>query len=249
MTARRWLLPLAAVLLALATAVATLPARWLLLAVPADAPVVPVDASGTIWNGQAQLAIGPPGMRRTLPQAVTWRWHWLAGVGPAARVVHPWLAGPLEIAPGLRGARLGQGTLTLPAVALTAAGAPLNTLEPGGQLALAWPALDLGDLPSKGPLLQLTWSNASSARVRVQPLGDYQASLAADGAGGLDLQVRTVRGALRIEGHGQDHNGRWRFDGQALPAPDTDAATRDALEPLLSALGAYRNGISQLRFP
>lgn len=249
MKARRWLLPLAVILLALAAAVATLPARWLLLAVPADAPIVPVDASGTIWNGQAQLALGPPGMRRTLPQPVVWHWHWLAGVGPAARLVHPWLAAPLEIAPGLGGARLGQGTLTLPAAALIAAGAPLNTLDPGGQLALSWPALEVGDPPSKGPLLQLTWSNASSARVRVQPLGDYQAALATDGAGGLDLQVHTVRGALRVEGHGQGRGGHWRFDGQAMPAPDTDTATRDALEPLLSTLGTYRNGISQLRFP
>jgi general secretion pathway protein N len=249
MKTRRWLLPAAAVLLALAAAVATLPARWLLLAVPADAPVIPVDASGTIWNGQAQLAVGPPGMRRTLPDAVAWSWHWVQGIGPAAHVVHPWLAAPVEIAPGLGGARLGQGKLTLPAGALTAAGAPLNTIDPGGQLAVAWPALDLGDLPSKGPLLQLTWSNASSALVRVQPLGDYQAALAADGAGGMDLRVQTLRGALRVEGHGQGRNGNWHFDGQARPAPDTDTATRDALEPLLSMLGSYRNGVSQLRFP
>jgi general secretion pathway protein N len=220
-----------------------------LIAVPADAPVALVDASGTVWDGEARVAIGPPGQRRTLPQAVAWRWHWLAGVGPAARVAHPWLAAPLEIAPALGGARLGQGRLTLPAAALAVAGAPLNTIDPGGQLAVTWPALDLGDLPSRGPLLQLTWSNASSARVRVQPLGDYQAALAADGAGGLDLQVHTLRGALRIEGHGQARQGRWRFDGQALPAADADAATRDALEPLLSTLGAYRNGVSQLRFP
>ncbi|OZI63086.1 type II secretion system protein N [Bordetella genomosp. 11] len=249
MMLRRWPLPLAAVLVALVAAVATLPARWLLLAVPANALLVPVDASGTLWNGQARLAVGPPGMRRTLPQPVSWSWHWLAGIGPAARVTHPWLRGPLEIAPRPGGTRLGQGTLTLPAATLAAAGAPLNTIEPGGQLALSWPALDLGDPPSKGALLQLTWSNASSARVRVQPLGDYQAALAADGAGGLDLQVHTVRGALRVEGHGQDRDGRWRFEGQARPAPDTDAATRDALEPLLGVLGAYRNGVSQLRFP
>jgi general secretion pathway protein N len=249
MKARRWLLPAMAMLLGLAAALAILPARWLMRAFPSAWPVAVVDASGTLWNGQAQLAIGPPGMRRTLPQPVAWRWHWVEGTGLAAQVEHPWLAAPLEIAPGLGGTRLGQGRLTLPADALTAAGAPLNTLEPGGQLALAWPALNLGDLRSKGPLLQLTWSNASSTRVRVQPLGDYQAALAADGAGGLDLRVQTVRGPLRIEGHGQDHAGRWRFDGQASPAPDIDAAVRDALTPMLSALGTYRNGVSQLRFP
>jgi general secretion pathway protein N len=247
--ARHWLLPATALLLGLAAALAVLPARWLLRVFPSAWPVVVVDASGTIWNGQAQLAIGPPGMRRTLPQPISWHWHWVDGIGPAAQVEHPWLAMPLEIAPGLGGTRLGQGRLTLPADVLTAIGAPLNILGPGGQLRLVWPALNLGDLPSKEPLLQLTWSNASSTRVRVQPLGDYQAALTDDGAGGLALRVQTLRGPLRIEGQGEAHADRWRFDGQAGPAPNIDAATRDALTPLLSALGIYRNGVSQLRFP
>jgi general secretion pathway protein N len=247
--ARRWLLPAAAVLLALAAALYVLPARWLLLAMPANTPVSVVDASGTIWSGQARLAIGPAGMRRTLPDAIAWQWHWVEGIGPAARVEHPWLAAPVEIAPRLGGARMGQGKLTMPAGALAAMGAPLNTLEPGGELSLTWPALDLGDVAPKGPLLQLTWSHASSTRVRVQPLGDYQAALTSDGAGGMSLHVQTLRGPLRVEGQGQEHGGRWRFDGQAGPAPDTDEATQDALEPLLSVLGRYRNGVSQLRFP
>jgi general secretion pathway protein N len=249
MKARSWLLPATAVCVALAAALAVLPARWLLQAFPTDALITVVDASGSIWNGQAQVAIGPPGLRRTLPQPFSWRWHWVPGIGPAAQVAHPWLAAPVEMAPGLRGIRMGQGRLNLPADALVAIGAPLNTLEPGGQLALAWPALTLGVLPSAASPLQLTWTQASSSLVRVQPLGDYQASLSVDAQGHPDLRVRTLRGALRIDGHGQDQAGRWRFDGQASPAPDTDTATRDALQPLLSALGSYRNGISQLRFP
>ncbi len=249
MKARRWLLHATAVCVALAAALAVLPARWLLHAFPADALITVVDASGSIWNGQAQVAIGPPGLRRTLPQAFSWRWHWVSGIGPAARLAHPWLAAPVEMAPGLHGIRMGQGRLTLPADALTAIGAPLNTLEPGGQLALAWPALELGTLPSAASPLQLTWTQASSSLVRVQPLGDYQASLSTDAQGRPDLRVRTLRGALRIDGHGQDRTGHWRFDGQASLAPDTDTATRDALQPLLSALGSYRNGVSQLRFP
>ncbi|OZI20995.1 hypothetical protein CAL26_26495 [Bordetella genomosp. 9] len=249
MRARRWLLPAGAACVALVAALAVLPARWLLRAFPADGPISVVDASGSVWNGQAQVAVGPPGLRRTLPQAFSWRWHWAAGVGPAAQFTHPWLATPVEVAPGLRGIRLGQGRLNLPADALTAIGAPLNTLEPGGQLALAWPAMDLGALPPGTSPLQLTWTQASSTLVRVQPLGDYQASLSADPQGHLDLRIRTLRGALRVDGQGRDQAGRWRFDGQASPAPDTDTATRDALQPLLSALGNYRNGVSQLRFP
>jgi general secretion pathway protein N len=249
MKARRWTLPATAVLLASAAALAVLPARWLLRVLPAAWPVTAVDASGTVWSGQARLAIGPPGRRRTLPQAVSWQWHWVQGVGPAAQLVHPWLAAPVQIAPGLHGARLGQGRLTMPASALATAGAPLDTLEPAGQMTLTWPALNLGNLPSKGVLLRLTWSGASSARVPGRPLGDYQALLDADGAGGMDLRVQTVRGPLHVEGHGQQRGGRWRYDGLAHPADDTDPATRAALAPLLGALGATRDGVSRMQYP
>jgi len=249
MTARRFLLPALALAVALASALAVLPARWLLRLLPATWPVAMVDASGTVWRGSARVALGPPGGRRTLPDAVAWRWHWLDGTGVAAQLSHPWLAGNLEVAPRLGRVRLGRGGLTLPATALTAIGAPFNTLEPGGELALSWPALELGGTLPAGPLLQLTWSRASSARVPVQPLGDYRASLDADGKGTLNLQVRTLSGALRIEGHGQGAGRRWRFEGSAQPAPDADPAVRDALTPLLGTLGAYRGGVSRLQFP
>ena len=249
MSARRLLLPALAVAVALAAALAVLPARWLIRIVPRDWPMAVVDASGTVWNGRARLALGQPGLRRTLPDPVAWQWHWVDGVGISARISHPWLAAPLEVAPGLAGVRLGKGKAALPATALLAIGAPFNTLEPGGELALAWPAMTLGGRPPAGPLLQLTWSRASSARVRVQPLGDYRVSLASDGGKGLDLRIQTLQGPLRIEGAGHGSGSRWRFDGQAQPAPDTDPATRDALVPLLGTLGAYRGGVSRLQFP
>src|SRR5690606_19992022 len=139
MNARRLLLPILAAAAALAAALAVLPARWLIWAIPPDWPLAVVDATGTVWNGRVRLALGQPGLRRTLPDPVAWQWHWVAGVGISARVSHPWLTAPVEIAPGLGGARLGKGGLRLPATALLAAGAPFNTLEPGGELALSWP--------------------------------------------------------------------------------------------------------------
>ena len=44
---------------ALASALAVLPARWLLAVLPPAWPVALVDASGTVWQGQALIAVGP----------------------------------------------------------------------------------------------------------------------------------------------------------------------------------------------
>ena len=66
-------------LLALACSVAallaalSLPARWLLLAAP-QGGIVSADAGGTIWNGSAWIALGPPA--RAAAAGLQWQWHW-----------------------------------------------------------------------------------------------------------------------------------------------------------------------------
>lgn len=243
------LLAPAALLVALGAALAVLPARWLIGLVPDDWPMAIVDASGSVWRGQALVAVGPAGMRRTLPDPFAWRWQWRSGTGPVAAVEHPWLQGPLALAPRWNGVRVGAQTLRLPATALAAAGAPLNTLAPRGSLELSWPSRDIGGTMAAGSLLQLTWRDAGSALSRVQPLGSYQAALSVDDKSAVALQLRTLAGPLRIEGSGGYAQGRLRFAGQAQAAPGSDAATRDALDPLLRMLGPRRDGVTRLQFP
>ena len=78
---RGLLLALACSVAALLAALSALPARWLLLAAPQGGIVSLADAGGTIWNGSAWIALGPPGARRMLPQAcngngIGARWKW-----------------------------------------------------------------------------------------------------------------------------------------------------------------------------
>ncbi|MEI2414711.1 type II secretion system protein N [Orrella sp. JC864] len=249
MRLRRLLLPLAALLVALAAALALLPARWLMAWIPAHWPVAVVDAAGSIWQGSALVAVGPPGMRRTLPEAVRWHWRWSAQ-GPAMRIVHPWLAGPVILAPGLAGLHVSAQSLRLPATTLAALGAPLNTLEPGGQLTAAWPALRLPGPPPEGAVLTLQWLDASSARVPIQPLGSYRARLLGREDGSLALLIDSQKGPLLVQAEGQLKRSRLvRLDGTVQPAADAAPEIREALVPILGLLGPRKNDVTTLKLP
>ena len=249
MKARRILLPLAALGLASACALAVLPARWLMAWLPDGLPLSIADASGSIWNGRALVALGPPGLQRTLPDSVQWQWQW-HGLAPAVRVSHPWLAGPLLLEIGLGAVRVSAQSLRLPASTLAIVGAPLNTLEPSGQLSAAWPALTLGAGPIAGPLLTLQWTDAASSRVRVRPLGSYRAQFTGQGDGTVALKIDSPKGPLLVEAQGTLARSRLRgFSGTARPAPNLDPDTREALLPLLSLLGPSKNDIPTLRLP
>ncbi|OWT70188.1 MULTISPECIES: type II secretion system protein N [unclassified Achromobacter] len=238
----------AGVLVALAAALAVLPARWLMRLVDDDGLFAIVDASGTIWNGTALLALGPAGARRTLPQPVSWQWTW-----HGVMLAHPWLGSTVRLAPAWRGLAtptfsVSAGTMRLPAEILSAFGSPVNTLAPGGNLEVRWPDYDAG--VARGPeLLQVQWSDATSALSIVRPLGSYrlQAMQGKGGGKGNDVQVMltTLNGPLKVQASGVWNGRRLTLNGTAEPdaaAPDT---TRAGLETLLSAIGR-RNGPQSL---
>src|ERR1700754_875022 len=92
-------------------------------------PIAIIDATGTVWDGTALLALGPPGARRTVAEPVAWHWGW-HGID----VRHAWLAGPVHLTPSWRGVAVSEQSRRLPADMLAALGAPFNTLAPGGQI-------------------------------------------------------------------------------------------------------------------
>ncbi|WYX59984.1 hypothetical protein WJ967_23135 [Achromobacter xylosoxidans] len=134
---------------------AVLPARWLLALQPDDAPLVLADAAGTLWNGAAWIALGPPGARRMLPQPLHWQWRWSS---LTLELSHPWLQGPLRAGLGWDGVAVSAQSLRLPATVLPALGAPWNTLAPEGTLEISWQALRLG-----AALPQAPWPSCAGA--------------------------------------------------------------------------------------
>lgn len=232
----RWsLLPACALVAGLLSALAVLPARWLIFATDADWPIAIVDATGTVWNGTALLAVGPPGARRTAPEPVSWHWGW-GGVD----VTHPWLLGPLRLTPTWHGISVSAQSLRAPADMLASLGAPFNTFAPAGQIELQWPAYTPGSAAA-GTLLDIHWRDAASALSSVHPLGDYRLLVTHSGKGGAALTLSTQSGMLQLQGSGTWDGHRLRMKGKAEPAPDAPDSTRAALSGLLSAVG-LRNG-------
>lgn len=224
----------ALVCIALATALAVMPARWLPRALPADGLIALVDADGSVWQGHAQLALGPPGNRRSLPTRAAWTWQWAKG--PGVSINHPWLESPLLLRLAGSDLVLPANMLRLPADTLAALGAPFNTLQPTGELLLRWPAQRLGGGLPQGELLTVQWDDAAAVLSRARPLGSYRARLSGDGRG-LDLLVDTLTGVLQVQGSGRWERGALNFSGAAEPAATATASQREALQGLLSALG------------
>ncbi|MDZ5615848.1 type II secretion system protein N [Achromobacter xylosoxidans] len=213
---------------------AVLPARWLLALQPDDAPLVLADAAGTLWNGAAWIALGPPGARRMLPQPLHWQWRWSS---LTLELSHPWLQGPLRAGLGWDGVAVSAQSLRLPATVLPALGAPWNTLAPEGALEISWQALRLGAALPQAPLAELRWRDAATALSPVAPVGTYVLRVRGDGRAGATLALSTDSGPLAVTGQGSLDARGVRFQGQATFAAGATEAERGALDGLMSALG------------
>ncbi len=238
------------ILLACCAALAVLPARWLMIAVPADWPLAIVDASGTVWSGTATVAIGTPARRRTVAEPLSWRLSLANGL--KLIVSHSWLNGPLSLTPTWKGIGITAQTLQVPVAALATLDARIAAVSPGGELSFTWPATFLGQSgrPPGSKLLDIRWRNAVSALTPIRPLGDYALALTQNARSGADLVLSTQQGPLMLNGNGVlSPDERFRFTGTAQTDPAASADIHTALQDLLAALGPHRNNQTTLRFP
>lgn len=240
----RWTLLLA---VACTAALWILPARWVMAWIPESFPVIVTDATGTLWEANATMAVGVDGLRRTLPDPLHWRLAFDGG--PQLVLTHPWLRGPLKLTPSWQGLRMSAQSLQLPASVLTTAHAMFNALDPGGDVLLEWPELILGQrvVPAKGDtrLLSAQWRNASSSLARVRPLGVYTLVLSQSADSNVGMALRTNRGPWMMEGAGSlSPSGRMKFDGKAWVDASAGSHTHAALQGLLDAMdpGSGQNG-------
>lgn len=233
-----WLALLFAV--AVTAALCVLPARWAIALIPESSPVQVTDASGSLWEASATVAVGMGGLRRTLPDPLRWALS-LKG-GPHLALAHPWLRGPLTVRLGWQGLRLSAQSLQLPASALTTVHGMLNTLDPGGEVLIEWPELYLrrGVAAASGNtrLLLAQWRNASSSLTRIRPMGEYTLALSQGGNDNVTLTLATSKGPWMMEGTGTlSRSGRVRFDGKAWVQESANADTHAALQSVLDAIG------------
>ncbi|TAL68375.1 MAG: type II secretion system protein N [Burkholderiaceae bacterium] len=219
------------------------PASWLAqwVARRTDGHVVLAQARGTIWNGSAQLVLAAGAgsqLALILPGRLAWRLRPAWGA-LLARVDAPCCtAQPLQlrISPRWDGARLAlaDGRSQWPAAVLAGLGAPWNTVQLEGTLALSSSTLSLewtdGRLDISGQA-QLDAVGLSSRLSTLKPMGSYRMTL--NGGATPTLTLQTLQGSLQLTGSGRWVGSRLRFNGVASAAPAHEAA----LTNLLNILG------------
>jgi general secretion pathway protein N len=231
MAVRALFIALAVVLAAAATTAVRAPAAWLGDWLAARSNVRLLDARGTIWSGSALLGVSNGRETTLVPGRLEWRVERLSTNALFARIVHPWLSAPLEVSFGARGIAFAQGGAHVPAAVLAAAGAPFNTLRPGGVLDVRWTDAALRGAALRGEV-QVDWRDAQSALSTVVPLGSYRLRIFGDG-NSPTLELLTLSGPLHLRGAGKMSGSHVKFNGVASAEP----AMQPALDGLLGLLG------------
>ena len=213
------------------TIVARAPAAWLGDWLETHGRLRLLDARGTVWHGSGLLGISNGRETTLIPGRVEWTIDALAPSRVAARVSHPWLASPVALAFSTSEMRIAKGSARLPAGVLAGAGAPFNTLRPGGMLEVAWTDTQIRGTALTGEL-QVDWRDAQSALSTVVPLGSYR--IRVKGTGGIPtVDLATLAGPLQMQGKGTMEGSRIRFNGIATAEP----SMLGSLNGLLGLLG------------
>ena len=228
---KRLLMALAVVLTVIVVVAIRAPAAWLADAVAARTKRRLGDARGTLWHGAARLGVSNGRETTLLPGRLEWTVTGVQTNRVWARLSHDWLTSAVDIGLGPAGAHFAKGSARLPAAVLAAAGAPFNTLRPGGVLELRWSEADLSGTALNGEL-QVDWRDAQSALSPVVPLGSYRLRVAGT-AGPPSLELQTLSGPLEMRGSGKMEGSHIRFRGVAAVQRDM----QPALNGLLGLLG------------
>jgi len=238
-----WLL--AGIVSAAFTVLFFLPAAWIASVVEkqTEGRLTLGDAQGTLWRGSAFIggaASASDAVTPLLPGRFSWRLSPLillssvdaelensAALSQTVKVTgdwHQWQVSPAAI--------------LLPAERLSALGAPLNTVQPSGQMRLSWGPLQLarqgGTIGVTGSM-NLDLNDIASRLSPIKPLGSYNLSLDWRGLQAT-ATLRTIKGPMLLSGAGKLDNGRLQFSGKA----EAETGQEERLANLLSLLGQRR---------
>lgn len=237
---------LAAIASVAVTVLACLPATWLAatLEMQTGGRLTLGDAEGTLWDGSAYIG-GAPGGNNPVTPLLPGRFAWkvsptvLLGRVDVELENSAALSEPVRINGSWTQWQISHATLTLPAERLAALGAPLNTIQPSGEMRLSWQllqlALDKGNLKVNGSM-HLTMDNVASRLSPVKPLGDYDLKLDWKGSE-ANVALKTLRGKMLLDGSGTIRSGRLQFSGTA----QAETGQEEKLANLLYLLGQRRN--------
>jgi general secretion pathway protein N len=227
------------------TALVFMPATWMaaLLEKQTMGRLTLGDAQGTLWNGSAFIGAAPSGaapVTPLLPGRFSWQLSPMVLLGrvnlelanPAA------LSQPVSVTGSWNQWQVSPSSILLPAERLVSLGAPLNTVQPSGDMRLSWGPLLLtrhGDVVEMVGQMNLEMTDIASRLSPIKPLGAY--NLAFDWRGRqAQLALKTVKGPMLLSGSGTLRDGRLQFSGQA----EAEAGQEERLANLLNLLGQRR---------
>lgn len=231
-SAVRW--SFAAIVLYCVFLISMLPASFAARALPAELELV--ASHGTFWRGSGDMRHGEVHFPNVQWRVVAWR---LLKGEIALRVNLDDSQGSATVISDDEELRVVAADVTVPAALLTAIIPELDLWQPRGNLHIVSDGFVLGHDHAVGRI-ELNWQDASLNLSRIKPLGNYRATIAAEGAR-AKLNVATGKGALVVAGAGEwsAQNGIV-FNGTAKA--DSAPELRDLLRLIgeEDSNGAYR---------
>lgn len=227
------------------TALAFLPATWMasMLEQQTAGRLTLGDAQGTLWRGSAFIGGAPSGsdpVTPLLPGRFSWRLSptVLLGRVDADLENAAALSQPIRVTGSWHQWQVSPASILLPAERLASLGAPLNTVQPSGQMRLSWNPMQVvrqgGRLEMTGSM-NLEMNDIASRLSPIKPLGAY--NLAFDWRGQqAQVVLTTIKGPMLLNGSGMLTNGRLQFSGKA----EAEAGQEERLANLLNLLGQRR---------
>ena len=227
------------------TLFAFLPAAWLspLIEKQTGGRIALGDAQGTVWEGSAFIG-GAPGLNDPVTPLLPGRFSWrlspviLLGQLDAELENSLSLSQTVKLTGSWHEWQVSPAAVVLPAERLAGLGAPLNTIQPSGQMRLSWTPLQLArdgnNIELTGSML-LEMTGIASRLSPIKPLGAYNVALDWRGRE-AQMTLKSVDGPLLLSGAGTLINGRFQFSGRA----EAESGRENDLANLLNLLGQRR---------
>lgn len=238
-----WLL--AGLITVVLTVLAFCPASWMAKAVEAQTAgrLTLGDAQGTLWQGSAFIGGAPSGadpVTPLLPGRFAWRLSPAVLLGQVNLDLenNAALSQPVKITGSWYQWQVSPSEVTLPAERLAGLGAPLNTIQPSGQMRLSWNPLQVA---RQGQAVQvigtttLRMNDIASRLSPIKPLGAYEMIMDWKGREAR-MELKTIKGPMLLSGTGNLVNGRFQFSGKA----EAEEGQEERLANLLNLLGQRR---------
>jgi len=227
------------------TALAFFPAAWVaaLVEMQTAGRLTLGDAQGTLWRGSAFIGAAPGGndaVTPMFPGRFAWRLSPMVLLGRVDAELEnaAALSQPVKVTGNWHQWQVSPAAITLPAERLAALGAPLNTVQPSGQMRLSWQPLQLTRQERKIEVtgsMNLEMNDISSRLSPIKPLGAYDLAMSWHGSQ-ASVTLKTVKGPMLLNGSGSFSNGRLRFSGTA----QAEDGQQEKLANLLNLLGQRR---------